>query len=157
MKIEKKITITVLYAVAKFEFTLFKPIFAKIEVRDVKTAAKSANKNQFIPKIFYYFLYTVFQKIESKKSYFKNSYKEKSRLCLFDLNLKIFLLNYTKNYHQIKLTLELPPSLLTVLDTSFTIPRAFSLYALLLYGPSHPTSFSSVIVIVNLLLKSLLT
>ena len=83
MIIEKKITITVLYAVAKFEFTLFKPIFAKIEVRDVKTAAKSANKNQFIPKIFYYFLYTVFQKIESKKSYFKNSYKEKSRLCLF--------------------------------------------------------------------------
>ena len=53
---EKKITITVLYAVAKFEFTLFKPIFAKIEVRDVKTAAKSDNKNQFIPKIFYYFL-----------------------------------------------------------------------------------------------------
>ena len=67
MIIEKKITITVLYAVAKFEFTLFKPIFAKIEVRDVKTAAKSANKNQFIPEIFYYFLFTVFQKLNPKK------------------------------------------------------------------------------------------
>ena len=78
MIIEKIITIIVLYAVAKFEFTLFKPIFAKIEVRDVKTAAKSANNNQFIPEIFYYFWLKTLQKFYlNKKCYFKNSHKEK--------------------------------------------------------------------------------